>query len=99
MTMLTNDEIKLDYTYDDIKAMSLADRTVIIEMCEEHMNNGEFGKFYDLYNLVNLVADDEYRDENMNAFREYESHKNEPDFDWDFYSDWHKDMFGFRPRS
>ena len=31
------------------------------------------------------------------AFHEYASHKDEPDFDWDFYSDWHKDIYGCRP--
>ena len=39
-----------------------------------------------------------YYDSNIDAFNEYCTHKNEPDFDWDFYSDWHKDLFGFRPR-
>ena len=29
---------------------------------------------------------------------EYAKKKNEPDFDWDFYSDWYKDVYGFRPR-
>ena len=38
-----------------------------------------------------------YRDYTEADFREYASHKNEPDFDWDFYSDWHKDLYGFRP--
>ena len=38
-----------------------------------------------------------YRDYTEADFLEYASHKNEPDFDWDFYSDWHKDLYGFRP--
>lgn len=53
-------------------------------------------------------ADEEeqaYREENepkLWAF--YEEHKHEPKHDengetwWDFFSDWHKDVYGFRPR-
>jgi len=44
------------------------------------------------------VYDRAYRNYAMADFREYESHMNEPDFDWSFYSDWHKDIFGYRPR-
>ena len=38
-----------------------------------------------------------YRDYAEADFLEYASHKNEPDFNWDYYSDWHKDLYGFRP--
>lgn len=41
--------------------------------------------------------DEKYYFDNIDAFNEYRSHMDEPDFDWDFYSDWHKDMYGFRP--
>lgn len=41
--------------------------------------------------------DEKYREENMEKFLAYEKRMNEPDFDWDYYSDWHKDMFGYRP--
>lgn len=42
--------------------------------------------------------DEKYYYDNIDAFNEYQKHMSEPDFDWDFYSDWHKDMYGFRPR-
>ena len=41
--------------------------------------------------------DHKYYEDNIDAFLEYKSHMGEPNFDWDFYSDWHKDMYGFRP--
>lgn len=50
-----------------------------------------------LYWEISAYYDDEYYYENIDAFLEYQSRMNEPDFDWDFYSDWHKDMYGYRP--
>lgn len=35
--------------------------------------------------------------ESEREFHEYAKHMNEPDFDWNYYSDWHKDIYGFRP--
>ena len=43
------------------------------------------------------VEDDAYRQYAEKDFLEYASHMNEPDFDWSFYSDWHKDIYGYRP--
>ena len=51
-----------------------------------------------LYWEIDAYEQDRYYYDHIEAFREFESHKDEPDFDWDFYSDWHKDMFGYRPR-
>ena len=52
------------------------------------------------------VLDERYRAENQSAFDAfYEKHikgkrweEIDPD-NWSFYSDWHKDMYGFRPRT
>ena len=52
----------------------------------------------DLYWGIEYYWDNKYYEDNIDAFNEYRSHMGEPDFDWDFYSDWHKDMYGFRPR-
>ena len=62
----------------------------------------------DIYQYVNLIECAYWNLSNENHvayvayaeadFLEYASHKDEPDFDWDFYSDWHKDIYGFRPR-
>ena len=55
---------------------------------EEELIFWEIGHYYD----------EKYYYDNIDAFHEYEKHMGEPNFDWDFYSDWHKDMYGFRPR-
>lgn len=47
---------------------------------------------------IDYYYDHKYYEDNIDAFLEYKSHMGEPDFDWGFYSDWHKDMYGFRPR-
>lgn len=52
----------------------------------------------ELYWSIEYYWDNKYYEDNIDAFDEYRSHMGEPDFDWDFYSDWHKDMYGFRPR-
>ena len=52
----------------------------------------------EVYFDIEYYYERQYYYDNIDAFREYQSHMNEPDFDWDFYSDWHKDMYGFRPR-
>lgn len=51
----------------------------------------------DMYWELDYIEDKAYRNRYMDDFLEYQSHMDEPDFDWDFYSDWHKDMYGFRP--
>ena len=50
------------------------------------------------YDTISWYYDEKYYHDNIDAFLEYKSHMGEPDFDWSFYSDWHKDMYGFRPR-
>ena len=52
----------------------------------------------DLLCTIDGWYDHKYYEENIDDFRAYARRKNEPDFDWDFYSDWHKDLFGYRPR-
>ena len=54
--------------------------------------------YHNAYLFLNYVEDEKYYDAHIDKFREYQKHMNEPDFDWDFYSDWYKDLFGFRPR-
>jgi hypothetical protein len=66
----------------------------------------DWDKNYDEYCLLNAILDDRYRKENMEAFEKfffehiYAKEWSEIDADiLDSYSDWHKDMFGYRPRS
>ena len=72
--------------------------------CDDLMREFDYGVNPALYRVLRNAWREEdswdnqaYRDYAEADFREYASHKNEPDFDWDFYSDWHKDLYGFRP--
>lgn len=55
---------------------------------------------------ITAILDERYRAENQSAFDAfYAKHiegKSWEEIDpeaWSFYSDWHKDMYGFRPKS
>ena len=56
--------------------------------------DAEKGVYWDIQHYWH----EKYYYDNIDAFLEYQSHMGEHDFDWGFYSDWHKDMYGFRPR-
>ena len=69
-------------------------------------SSDEWSAAYKEYCSINAILDERYRVENQPAFDAfYEEHikgKKWEDIDpedWGFYSDWHKDMYGFRPRS
>ena len=60
---------------------------------------------YAEYEKLSAILDERYREENQEKFNAfYAEHiegKEWEDIDpeiWGFYSDWHKDMYGFRPR-
>ena len=62
-------------------------------------------EYYREYNRLTDILDERYRAENQAAFDAfYAKHiegKSWEEIDpeaWSFYSDWHKDMYGFRPR-
>lgn len=52
----------------------------------------------EVYWDVDAIESRAYRDYAEDDLLEYATHMDEPDFDWGFYSDWHKDVYGFRPR-
>ena len=61
---------------------------------------------YKEYGKLNAILDERYREENQKAFDDfYAEHIKGKEWDeidpenWQFYSDWHKDMYGFRPKS
>ena len=85
-----------------IKAMNKEERRALRNALDAILDpqpcGEEWEDAYSVYECLNYIEDEEYREENMDAFRAYEAKMGEPDFDWSFYSDWHKDMFGFRPR-
>ena len=86
---------------EDIKAMSKEERRTLRDSLNAILNTypekEEWDATYRVYEELNYIEDEEYREENMADFRAYELKMNEPDFDWGWYSDWHKDMFGYRP--
>lgn len=61
---------------------------------------------YKEYFNLNYILDERYREENQDAFNAFYAEHIEgktwdeidPE-DWQYYSDWHKDMYGFRPKS
>ena len=66
----------------------------------------DWDKNYDEYCLLNSISGERYREENVEAFEKfffkhiYSKEWNQIDGEtWDYYSDWHKDMFGYRPKS
>lgn len=67
---------------------------------------GDWNKAYSEYCELTAILDERYRAENQASFDAfYEKHikgKAWEEIDpeaWSFYSDWHKDMYGFRPKS
>lgn len=66
----------------------------------------KWDKTYNEYSRLTVVLDDRYREENEDEFQAfYKEHIEGKSWeeinpeDWDFYSDWHKDMYGYRPHS
>lgn len=66
---------------------------------------GSWDAAYAEYSKLTAILDERYRAENQSAFdayyREHIKGRTWEEIDpevWDFYSDWHKDMYGFRPR-
>jgi hypothetical protein len=92
------------YSMDDIIVMDAVKRDTLYHELQNEYEDDVYNirHMSDMRRMLFLALEaffeDSYYYENINAFREYQSHMNEPNFDWDFYSDWHKDMYGFRPR-
>lgn len=65
-----------------------------------------WNKAYNERSKLTAILDERYREENQDAFNSfYEKHikgKTWEEIDpeaWQSYSDWHKDMYGYRPRT
>jgi hypothetical protein len=69
-------------------------------------NHEVWNKAYKEYCELSAIQDARYEEEHRDSFNAfYEEHikgksweEIDPE-DWDFYSDWHKDMYGYRPRT
>ena len=76
------------------------------EILENTLGTDEkWDKAYREYFNLNAILDERYREENQDAFNAfYEKNIKGKKFEeipaetLDFYSDWHKDMYGYRPR-
>lgn len=74
------------------------DWSILSKLVDDTWNTDYHSLVYNLYKEVNAIEDKLYRDYAEADFLEYAKHKNEDGFDWGFYSDWHKDIYGYRPR-
>lgn len=87
--------------YKEVSGYS-AVHSAITEVLDASYYEAEFKPYRDMvwkaYCKLDDCEDEAYRRYAEADFLEYASHKDEPSFDWDFYSDWHKDLYGFRPR-
>ena len=97
-------------TFEEIRAMSSADINKRLRELSDILQFGCFGENWDEaykeYGRLSAVLDERYREENQSAFDAfYEEHIKGRSWDeidpdaWQCYSDWHKDMYGFRPKS
>ena len=81
------------------------------ELTQKMMRNFDFSddftkEDYDEYLELSAISHDEYRQREEPRLREYfEQHIKGKAWEqisgdrWDWYSDWHKDVFGYRPRT
>ena len=81
--------------WDEVETMGKEARA---DLYSYALDRADDKAWWDVCGLVGRYMDNEYYNDNIDAFLEYQSHMDEDDFDWDFYSDWHKDMYGYRPR-
>ena len=97
-------------TFEAIRAMSTTDIQQRVRelsnILDGDCTSDAWADAYIEYNDCNAVLDERYVEENQAAFDAFYAEHIEgksweeidPE-DWGFYSDWHKDMYGFRPKS
>jgi hypothetical protein len=96
-------------TWEEIREMSNEEIKNRIDELSDILQFDVFGdnwdEVYNEYGRYSAVLDERYRDENQSAFDAfYKEHiegkvwEEINEDDWQTYSDWHKDMYGFRPR-
>lgn len=108
LTRLNRLGVSMDVTFDtlltmlcwyDLNDMNHEERCELCAYAAKRMDeDAENGNWRGIFEEVSEYLDDEYYNDNLIAFLEYKERMGQPDFDWDFYSDWHKDMYGYRPR-
>lgn len=93
----------LSVEWSDIENMSKDERRALRNQCNDILESllatrPEWKIAYSVDNMLYEIENAEFFNESIDSFNEYCTHKGEPDFDWGLYSDWHKDLFGVRPR-
>jgi hypothetical protein len=75
-------------------------------LLESPIDPESWHEYHREYCELTAIQNERYRERNQEAFDAfYEKHikgKSWEEIDqeaWDFYSDWHKDMYGYRPRT
>ena len=95
-------------TYEDIKAMDSEARNElyndVVAILDRQPTGVQWDLAYEVFNDITAVNDAEYYEENIDRFnawcKEHIWGKAWEDIDpetLDFYSDWYKDMYGYRP--
>ena len=80
--------------YEEMKTEELRKlRDKLSDQMLDQMND-KWLEWYEEYSKITNILDERWREENYEDFRKYELKMGDPDFDWGFYSDWHKDMYG-----
>lgn len=96
-------------TWEEIRVMSSEDIKKRVRELSDILELGCFGEnwdeAYEEYGRLNAVLDERFREECQQEFDAfYAKHiegRSWEEIDpeaWGFYSDWHKDMYGFRPK-
>ena len=93
-------------TYKTMTTEEIRNRINELSAILNGVMDDNWDKAYSEYNKLNAILDERYRAESQAAFNAfYEKHikgRTWEEIDqeaWDFYSDWHKDMYGYRPRT
>lgn len=89
--------IKNGVAYNELPQFKWSQCSDLMREFDYGVNPALYRALWDAWQEEDSWDSQAYRDYAEADFLEYASHKNEPDFDWDFYSDWHKDLYGFRP--
>ena len=95
-------------TFEEIREMTTEEIRIRVRELSNILDGDPCSDAWDIaykeYGRLNAVIDERYREENQSEFDAfYKKHiegkawkEIEPDA-WECYSDWHKDMYGFRP--
>ena len=100
VTMKCNgDEVTISPCYYGEATPALEDIEYFLVYCSmPWCGSDKIEKIADL--LINYEKElQEQEDDKRKLHNYYVTHVNTKKMDWDWYSDWHKDLYGYRPRN